>query len=90
MSTHFAKIADKLNEMFAEQLIIGAEQEEIMQKQGRVITELSDKIITANKILDDFPKKHYDDFGDSEREVTEIDWEDDITEWRKRLHEVLK
>jgi hypothetical protein len=57
MSTHFAKIADKLNEMFAEQLIIGAEQEEIMQKQGRVITELSDKIITANKILDDFPKK---------------------------------
>jgi hypothetical protein len=49
----FARIADELKEMFAEQLTLRTEDEDIMKRQGKVITELSDKIIKAKKILED-------------------------------------
>jgi hypothetical protein len=52
MSENFAKIADELRGMFTEQLELRAEDEDIMKRQGKVITELTDKIIMVNDFLD--------------------------------------
>jgi len=52
MSARLNQIADELREMFLEQLEIRAEHEDIMKRQGQVITEATDKLRMVRDFLD--------------------------------------